>query len=368
MNNKTTAENAGLETTNEHMASKAEVCEQCRNEQSVLIDEIDDQTLHSESPELRRQFLSAHLSKLGLKDVENIVGDIYSYENNRRIEDPNFDITKLPLKRLLRISEREQSVTENSTRTDNLETKYDNYQSRVEQLISEGKSNVEIINALVSDESVPESERAKLRSFQAIMDIAQAVPEDVQIIGTRLNTIDFSGGIPDPNGFATWAIFDSPKLSSGVSEATQNAVAAKLGINRHRHTFKTGGDVKDVFQKGHGTETYLDEDGEMQTRTVPLAPGKDVKIRDNQFLSVDNAGNKQIKINSAVGSYKVALPDNPTDEDMTQIVSSTQMIAVFHDLNLAEIMYGRPMTDRGGGTIELRFPADINRTKSQFKG
>jgi len=96
---------------------------------------------------------------------------------------------------------------------------------------------------------------------------------------------------------------------------------------------------------------------------VPLAPGKDVEIRDNQFLSVDNAGNKQLKINSTVGNYKVVLPDNPTDEDMTQIVSSTQMIAVFQDLNLAEIMYGRPMTDRGGGEINLRMPADINTTK-----
>jgi len=283
------------------LKARTEICEACNSERHLLGTDVDLNTLEAGNPDVRLKYLVAFTEKLGIFGSETAPKTLHDYEVKRRATEPSFDVTKLPEKRVSIIIRRQQELISETEINSETETSELIYKDRIKQLKSSGKSNVEIINALVGDQSVPESERVKLQSFQAIMDIAQAVPEDAQVIGTRLNTIDFSSGIP--------------------------------------------------------------EDGEMQTRTVPLAPGKDVKIRDNQFLSVDNAGNKQLKINSTVGNYKVALPDNPTDEDMTQIVSSTQMIAVLHNLNLAEIMYGRPMTDRAGGTIELRFPADINRTK-----
>ena len=238
-----------------------------------------------------------------------------------------------------------------------------NYQAATDQLKADGKSNVEMVLALANNPDVPVTERAKLQAFRTIINIAQTTPADAKIITERLNRQNFSDGIPEPESFVYWAIFDSPNVPSGVSEATQEAIATKLGIVRHKYTVKTGGDVKDVFDTGFGTETYLDANGHPQTRKVPLAPGQDVKIRDNQYLSVDQAGNKKLKIATKVGDFQVNLPDNPTAEDMTQIVASTQMIAAMHELDLAEVIYERPITDRGSGEIELRFPGDFNRTK-----
>jgi len=247
------------------LKARTEIYEACDSERHLLGADIDLNTLEAGNSDVRLKYLVAFTEKLGISGSETAPKTLHDYEVKRRATEPSFDVTKLPEKRVSMIIRRQQELV--SELDINSETKTSEliYKDRIKQLKSSGKSNVEIINALVNDESVPESERVKLRSFQAIMDIAQAVPEDAQVIGIRLNTIDFSGGIPDPKGFATWAIFDSSKLPSGVSEATQNAVAAKLGIIRHKHTVNSGGDVKDVFRKGHGTETFLDDNGEMQT-------------------------------------------------------------------------------------------------------
>lgn len=341
------------------------------------------------------EHLAPYLEHKAFPDGTNAV--LYDYEIKKRASKPDFDVTGLSPKKLARLLSRKfdteaqeaEAIDRNEADTqdnaeeikanaeleddkkneaDSSEDEAQGYEAFVQSLKG---SNIDKISAMLASDQVPETEKARLRAFQSILSIAAAVPEDQQIIKSRLNGLDFSKSIPSPRSFATWAIFDSPNAPTGISESTQNAVAASLGIKRNKYRVQSGGDVNDVFERGYGTETYIDENGEEQSRTIPLDPDHEVKIRDNQYLSVDEAGNRKLRLETSVGSYQVRLPENPTDQDMTEIVASTQMIGLLHNYNLAELLYERPIGERGGGELELRFPGDFNRTKylqQDFKG
>jgi len=378
----------GQEAVQEHYGAEMDKEARCAEIGSCMLELA---TTNAEG----EKHLAPYLEHKAFPDGTNSV--LYDYEVKKRASKPDFDVTSLSPKKLARLLSRKfeteasetkvidrneaeaqvnaeelearsELVDDKEEEAESSEDKAEGYEAFVQSLAG---SNVDKISAMLASHHVPEAEKAKLRAFQAILDIAAAVPEDHQIVRSRLNAVDFSRSIPSPRSFATWAIFDSTNAPTGISEATQNAVAASLGIKRNRYSVQTGGDVNEVFQRGYGTETYIDENGEEQSRTIPLDPDHEVKIRDNQYLTVDAAGNRKLRLETPVGSYAVQLPDNPTDQDMTEIVASTQMIGLLHNYNLAELLYERPIGERGGGAIKLRFPGDFNRTKylqQIFKG
>ena len=156
------------------------------------------------------------------------------------------------------------------------------------------------------------------------------------------------------------AAIDAGQLSD---DTRRRAKEALVGVRAHNPSIQTGGDVNDVLLNGYGEETYIDENGEIQTRKVPLQPGQEIPVTDNAALTVSDSGQPQLKISTSTGEFHADLPENVTADIMTQTVLTTQLIAQFHDINLAEVMYGRPMQERGGGRIDLRLPEDFNRTK-----
>lgn len=145
------------------------------------------------------------------------------------------------------------------------------------------KSNVDKIAMMTGHPDVPESEKAKWASFGRIMAIADRVPTDAPIIRQRLNQLDMSQGVPDPVQFIQTAIFSSSDIDTGVSAATQEAIAAEFGLTPQRVV--TGSDFEDALnttvtnedgeplpaytdeqplQFGVGLDGYTDADGETQ--------------------------------------------------------------------------------------------------------
>lgn len=115
-------------------------------------------------------------------------------------------------------------------------------------------SNANKIALMTSRPDVPESEQAKWQAFGDIMRIAQAVPEDQAVIVSRLNQLDMSQGAPNPVQFIQSAIFSSADYDSGVSDATQNAIAVEFNLTPRRVV--TWSDFSDAM-----VETKMDADG-----------------------------------------------------------------------------------------------------------
>jgi len=295
-----------------------------------------------------------------------------------------YDVTQEEPRRLSRIIERGMTIEAEAATTDALDAEADaedeqtaddeeftetveataeSYRAAVEEL--EGQPNTSKIQALIADERVPEEYKEQLRAFSQIMTIADRVPADAPIVRQRINQLDLSQGVPDPAQFARSFLFDGPEshLKSGVSDATQGAIAAELGIVRNEFSVTTGGDINDIYKNGVGTKLVRDpETGELREEPLHLEPGQDVEIREGQYIGLSDTNEPVMKI---VGehTYTSDLPENPTDHDMTMYGMTTQWIAKLNDVNMAEMFFPHSVMERGGGHIELNMPDDFNRAQ-----
>lgn len=249
--------------------------------------------------------------------------------------------------------------------TETVETTTESYRAAVEEL--EGQPNTSKIQTLIADERVPEEYKEQLRAFSQILAIADRVPADAPIVRQRINQLDLSQGVPDPVQFARAFIFDNStsQLPSGVSEATQQAVAESLGISRRDVDVTTGSEMTDVFEKGIGTQEVRDpETGEIRTEPLYLQPGEFAPVNDGQSIGLTESGDRAMRFDEEVGSFTVILPDNATSEDMVMYGLAGQMMSQLHDVNMTEMMYpGRNMMERGGGVLDIRMPDDFNWTQ-----
>ncbi|MDO6730703.1 hypothetical protein Q4577_11790 [Marinovum sp. 2_MG-2023] len=150
----------------------------------------------------------------------------------------------------------------------------DRYADIIREMQAEGKSNTEIIAELANNEAVPASERVKLQSFIRILDLAAAVPADREVIAARINQLDMSQGVPDPVQFIQTAIFSSPDYDNGVSQATQDAIAAEFGITPTRPARpRNASEMQTTLREGRGTR----EIREIQTVEEPPGSGNFVE-------------------------------------------------------------------------------------------
>ncbi|WP_306046562.1 hypothetical protein [Nioella sp. MMSF_3534] len=262
----------------------------------------------------------------------------------------------------------EVSATEaEASATEEAETNEESYRALLGSVEYRNASNAEKIAMMSNHPDVPESERAKWQSFGRILSIAAAAPEDHAVIATRLNQLDLSQGAPDPVGFARAFIFDSPnsQLSSGISEATQAAIAETLGIERPALDVTTGSDMTDVFENGVGTRTVVDpETGETREEPIFLQPGEFEEIRDGQSIGLTPTGDRAMRFEEEAGDFTIRLPDNATAEDMALYGLTGQMMSRLHAVNMGEIFFpGRSQLERGGGTLDIRMPGDFHRAQ-----
>ena len=346
----------------------------------------------AETVDQRHSQIGAYVTELALNDPEGqkhlgvyleseafpdtINACLYDFECEYRERKPGYDLTKESPKRLARILQRglkaqtktdgkEQEIVSETAKRESAETAEDSlttYQNAVDSL--SGLSNMEKIHELLNNptysEVIPATEKAKLLQFQQVLLIASANEADKAIVTQSLSRIDLSNP-PKVQDFVRAFIFDSPDshIKSGVSEATQQAIAQQLGIVRHERPVVTGGDMQELFTQGIGTEKYLDEDGKLQERPVHLKAGETVEIRKGQYVGLSETKSPIMKI---VGEhiYTADLPENPTDDDMTEYGLTIQWIAKLNDVNMAEIFFPHSMLERGGGHLHLHLPNDFH--------
>ena len=115
-----------------------------------------------------------------------------------------------------------------------------------------------------------------------------------------------------------------------------------------------------MFERGYGVETYVDEHGGVQERQVPLQPGDKVPFANGHELGLDEEGDKTVWVKTEVGLFQAALPRNPTDERIGDIIRSVQMRVALHGINMAHIFYpGVHDLEFGGGEVAVRDPDDF---------
>jgi len=256
---------------------------------------------------------------------------LYEAECRRRERNPDYDITQEAPQRIARFLERglqyeteeaaelaaeldesEEAaalveVAEDRVETaENEVTTTEAYEGLVQRLRAEGKSNVQIIAELANNEAVPDSERAKLQSFNRILNIAAAVPADREIIAARINELDMSQGLPSPASFAQAFIFDTANRSTGVSMATQEAIASELGISLHGvEPPRNASDLQSTLREGRGVER------ETEIRRVEEPPGsgnfveKEVVVSE-RTLPFTEADPVIINLNPRVEAFPIA--------------------------------------------------------------
>lgn len=291
---------------------------------------------------------------------------LYDYEQKKQSTNPDFDVTTQSPKRLARILQRglvtvekTAGIEEKTETAEITEEKDASYAAQKELWKNDENWQAKFNQAKVADmlahPDVPESEKAKWQDFHAILTIASANEVDKAIVTASFEQVDIFNA-PSAESFARSFIFDSPdsQIKTGVSDATQQAVAESLGITLPKEEPKTGGDVNDLYAKG-GTETYTDENGEKQTRAIPLPKDARVPFTEESELGFDQRGNKTAWVQTQGGEFQVKLPDNPTDRELGDILRTTQLRGKLHALNIAHIVYPDvTIEERGGGPITVQ--------------
>ena len=215
------------------------------------------------------------------------------------------------------------------------------------------KPKVEQVADILNHPATPEEVKATWRQYLRVLDIAARNEADSAIIAASFEKVDIWNP-PSAESFARSFIFDNPgsDLNTGVSAATQAAIATELGITLPPREPKTGGDANDVYTHG-AIETYIDPDtGEQRERRVPLPKDQRVPFTEEAELGYDKIGNRMAFVRTRVGPYRTELPENATDRDIGDILRTVQLRAKLHELNITHIFFPDvTLAERGGGEM-----------------
>ncbi len=259
-----------------------------------------------------------------------LVQQLVDFETRFQKRNPDFDLTEASPKYVTKKAERlweklrakttEREAAEKrtikETDAEKAETETTSYAEKITALKSEGKSNVELVEVLADDPTVPESEKAKFRAFQKMIALAQT-PEDRQIIANRVNGFDPTS-LPDPVAFIQTQIFDHGANKSGVSEATQERIAEAFGIPRMRNAT-----VADMENNLDRKIPIYNEDGDITGYKPAITKDNAVEVRPGITMYVEN-GHKvyQDKYSGEVFPFERGTAGRTVDKMKMQYLSS----------------------------------------------
>lgn len=225
-------------------------------------------------------------------------------------------------------------------------------------------STIAALKLLLGEEGIksPEMKAIVQRAVGTAEALVGAIPGKEEAIGRLL----------DKSGLTLGAATNAESFSAFLSAAeasddfTDEDVAKLKEVITGQDTneVKTGGDVNDVFKHGGGIETYVDADGNTQTREIPLKKGGEpVDIGGGHKVGIDEIGNNYALVNTAVGVYEIPLPNTlENDREMGNVIKSVQMRARMQENNAHEIFFpGRSVLQRGGGVLDY-YPSDAVTT------
>lgn len=230
------------------------------------------------------------------------------------------------------------------TAADDVEASEESYRALLESDEYQSASDAEKIVLMASHPDVPESERAKWQSFARILSVAAAVPEDHQLIVTRLNQLDMSQGAPEPMQFIQTAIFSSTDHDSGVSEATQDAIAAEFGIAPTRPARpRNATEMQTALREGRGTRpgieiqefeeppgsgNWVEREVVVDEEVIPFTPQDKLMLSQEPPIGIfpDSAGSQTHRVEGVaagqpIQAFELNIPEHgslPSAEIHTQ--------------------------------------------------
>ena len=245
------------------------------------------------------------------------------------------------------------TVSQREARADSKDTEFANFQALKEGLEQDeawlAKPKAEQVADILGHPATPESVKATWRQYLKVLEIAAQHEADGAIVAAQFEKVDIWNP-PPIESFVSSFIFAE---ESGVSAATQTAIAAELNIQRPDLDVDTGSQMNDVFKKGVGTKQVRDPDtGEIREEPLFLRPGEFQSVREGQSIGLTDNGQQAMRFETQSGNFVTPLPKNASAEDMVQYGLAGQMMSALHEMNMAEIFYpGRSSFERGGGVL-----------------
>lgn len=189
----------------------------------------------------------------------------------------DFDVFKIKPRAAFVVQRLLTEATEDETEADQVEeakqkstetASYRDLQTQLEQDEAwANKSPQEKIATILEHPAVPEAQKTKLQAFQQILTIAAANEADSAVVTAAVAQIDLFNP-PEPTSFARAFLFDAPGQPSGLSTATQAAIATELGITLKGVTPpRNASEAQVALREGRGTEQIT------ETQRVEEPPG-----------------------------------------------------------------------------------------------
>jgi len=210
----------------------------------------------------------------------------------------------------------------------------------------------------------------KFAQYETKLNAMQAVftREEIQAVfgGSLANTVTLN--LRSNNQAEIYAdVF--ARINAGIADEDRRRevraqVEAQLGIKSFPAKAKTGGDVNDIYKRGYGVESYIDENGEVQERKIEIGPGFEAEYKDGHRLGVDAQGDRYISILTTVGRrFKVKLPENALDREMGDIIRTVETRALLHTMNMVKPFYPSvTINEYDGGEMDVQ-PSDYSSTE-----
>lgn len=237
--------------------------------------------------------------------------------------------------------DREDEIEERMEGAAELQAKYEKLRSTMGQK--------EALQQLLSESDNPEHQDRLTQILGNISTLENALPPERRAAVSRFienSNLDLGAA----NSAAVFAeVFANMEASDDFTAEEVAVLRASIGGT----DIATGGDANDAFERGRA-ETYTDENGNEQTRYVPLEPGERVEFGEGHELGLDETGQRQAWVRTDIGVYQAHLPEGATDKDMGDIIRTVQLRAKLHELNAAPIFFTDvEALEFGGGMIDV---------------
>jgi len=339
---RTTTEQAHEDNQPLDPRSLAEVTEEGQQRQQVIADLHQAETAASQADrEAAIQAFIVENDFLGFdpKDdgmMEALTTILLRRETLYRKRSADFDICTRPVEYLRTVAIRAGMKADESAKTED-------YQSVIESL--KGKSGREILTILSTHEATPAVENEKANQYLRLLSPQLVSNEqDRALIQSRVDTLDFSAGVPDPIRFIQTTLFTEPTLS----RETKQAIATEFGLSPT--SIATGSDLIAGLR-----ESVIDpttgEPRPKYDRDHPL------EYREGVGAYVDESGEKVLRVELADGRVR-EIPI--TTEDPTQMRTFASLLAIYGRLEEAGISHfmGEPFNIE----TDLYHQTDIDQT------
>jgi len=238
---------------------------------------------------------------------DGLVARLAGYEAEKRITRPDYDLTSKPDIIVKKLALRQWDLLQDESAKAASDTQKSSYTEFLQSLTG---TTVEKLNAIAAKTDQFPEEAAYVAAFLDLQLLAQT-PKDSELLTAKINTLDLSGGIPDPVLFIQSTILNDPNLS----ESSKEAIAVHFNIPRFKTV--TGSQVDRAMDA-------LTKTGELlHTRENPLS------IRDGLSAYNRPDGSRVARVTvDGIGTREIPWQRNEKGETIGLKLSMLKIYAI----------------------------------------